>query len=144
MPSEKDRLRQLGALIHGCLSTFSRELRKTSSRSGLTPERLSVLTCIDAYGPIPVTTLANMECVRPATMSRMVTALVNDGMAARRENRNDGRGVLIVGTPRGKRAYQRATHEYHVRLGEALSASPKLLTLVRDLASALDNLESTS
>ncbi len=115
-----------------------------SSRRGITPERLSVLTCIDAYGAIPVTTLANMERVRPATMSRMVTALVQDGLAARRENRNDGRGALVVGTTRGKRAYQRAAHEYHVRLGEALSASPKLLALVRELASALDKLESTS
>ncbi len=143
MHSEKDRHRQLGALIHGCLSVFSRELRTRSWQSEITPERLSALTCIDAHGPIPVTALANMECVRPATMSRMVTALVRDGLAGRRENRHDGRGVLVVGTPRGRRACQRETHEQHVRLGEALSANPKLLTLVRELASALEDLEPT-
>lgn len=87
-------------------------------------------------------TLAEMENVRPGTMSRMVDVLVDNGMATRRENRNDRRGVLVAATTKGIRVYQRANHEYSIRLGGALSRKPELLTAISELAAALQALSS--
>ncbi len=143
MSRQNDRQRKIGALVHNCLSTFSRELRGVSAAAAITPERLSALGWLDGHGPVPVSTLAGLEGVRPASMSRMVSALVKDGLATRHKNEDDGRGVLVAATAKGKRTYHRATHDYHTRLGAALSERPELLSSIRDLASTLERLGPT-
>ncbi len=143
MPRHNDRQRTIGALVHKCLTTFSRELRCVSTAAGMTPERLSALGWIDGHGPVSVGTLASLEGVRAATMSRMVAALVKDGLATRRKSEHDRRGVLVTATTKGTRTYQRATQDYHTRLGRALSENPELLTSIRDLASTLEQLGPT-
>jgi DNA-binding MarR family transcriptional regulator len=108
---------------------------------GMTPERLSALAVIEKRGPISVTALADREMVRPATMSRMVSALVEEGLVRRREDKNDGRGVLVSATPKGRRAYQRAQQQRLQQFAEALNAlSPEQLSAMRSLAAALERL----
>ena len=109
--------------------------------SGMTPERLSALAAIQNHGPISVTALADREMVRPATMSRMVSALVDDGLARRLEDKSDGRGVLVSVTAKGRRAYQRAHQQRLSQLTEALrNFSPEELAAMRSLAEALERL----
>ena len=88
----------------------------------MTPERLSALAVIEQRGPISVTALADKEMVRPATMSRMVSALVDEGLVKRSEDKNDGRGVLVTTTSKGRRLYQRAQEQRLQHFAEALSA----------------------
>jgi DNA-binding MarR family transcriptional regulator len=110
---------------------------------GMTPERLSTLSAIDKHGPISVTALADREMVRPATMSRMVSALVDEGLAKRLEDKNDGRGVLVASTPKGKRAFQRAHQRRLQQLAEALKGLPQEhLDAMREIAVALERLTS--
>jgi DNA-binding MarR family transcriptional regulator len=107
----------------------------------MTPERLSALAVIDKRGPISVTALADKEMVRPATMSRMVSALVDEGLVKRAEDKNDGRGVLVSTTPKGRRAFIRAQHSRLQHFSEALeSLTPEQLEAMRSLASALARL----
>jgi DNA-binding MarR family transcriptional regulator len=108
---------------------------------GMTPERLSALAVIDKSGPISVTALADREMVRPATMSRMVSALVDDGLVKRGEDKNDGRGVLVSATSKGRRAYQRAQQLRLQHFADALNElSPDQLSAMRSLAAALERL----
>jgi DNA-binding MarR family transcriptional regulator len=108
---------------------------------GMTPERLSALAVIEKNGPISVTALADREMVRPATMSRMVSALVDEGLVKRSEDKNDGRGVLVSSTPKGRRVYQRAQQQRLQQFAEALSSlSPDQLSAMRSLAAALERL----
>lgn len=107
----------------------------------MTPERLSALAAIQSFGPISVTALADREMVRPATMSRMVSALVDEGLARRLEDKSDGRGVLVAVTAKGRRAYQRAHQLRLNQLAEALKHfTPEQLTAMRGLAEALERL----
>jgi DNA-binding MarR family transcriptional regulator len=46
--------------------------------------------------------LASAEQVRPPTMTRLVSALEDDGLVAREADPNDGRLTRIRATPRGR------------------------------------------
>jgi DNA-binding MarR family transcriptional regulator len=132
---------EIAALLHDRFARLSRQLRHMELPAGMTPERLSALSAIEKHGPISVTALADREMVRPATMSRMVSALVDDGLAKRLEDKTDGRGVLVASTPKGKRAFQRAHQQRLQQLSVALSnLPPDQLTAMRGLATALERL----
>lgn len=132
---------EIAALLHDQFSRLTRQLRNMDLPHGMTPERLSALSVIDKRGPISVTALADTEMVRPATMSRMVSALVDDGLVKRSEDKTDGRGVLVSATAKGRRAQQRAQQQRLHHFAQALSAlSPEQLAAMRSLASALERL----
>jgi DNA-binding MarR family transcriptional regulator len=140
-PSENSACGEIAALLNDQFSRLSRQLRNMDMPEGMTPERLSALSVIEKRGPISVTALADKEMVRPATMSRMVSALVDEGLVRRREDKNDGRGVLVIATPKGRRAYQRAQQHRLQQFAEALNAlTPEQLSAMRSLAAALERL----
>ena len=142
-PSENRASDEIAALLNDQFSRLSRQLRNMDLPEGMTPERLSALAVIEKRGPISVTALADKEMVRPATMSRMVSALVDEGLARRREDKTDGRGVLVCATPKGRRAYQRAHQQRLHQFVEALnSLTPDQLSAMRSLAAALERLTS--
>jgi DNA-binding MarR family transcriptional regulator len=134
---------EIAALLHERFSRLSRQLRHMELPAGMTPERLSTLSVIDKNGPISVTALADREMVRPATMSRMVSALVDEGLVRRREDKADGRGVLVVVTPKGRRIYRRAHQQRLEQLAGALNGlSAEQLASMKSLASVLERLTS--
>jgi DNA-binding MarR family transcriptional regulator len=138
---EADSRSEIAALLHEQFARLTRRLRTLELPQGMTPERLSALSVIEKRGPISVTALADTEMVRPATMSRMITALVDEGLAKRTDDKNDGRGVLISVTPKGRRAYQRAQEQRLSRFAEVLdSLSDEQVGAMRNLSEALDRL----
>jgi DNA-binding MarR family transcriptional regulator len=141
LPGETDARSEIAALLHEQFARLTRQLRTIELPDGMTPERLSALSVIDKRGPISVTALAENEMVRPATMSRMVTALVEDGFVKRGEDKNDGRGVLVTTTSKGRRAFQRAQEQRLQHFAEVLdSLSAEQLAAMRSLTGALERL----
>lgn len=140
-PSETRSHAEIAALLHEQFARLTRRLRTLELPHGITPERMSALSVIEKRGPISVTALAESELVRPATMSRMISALVDDGLVKRSEDAKDGRGVLVSTTPKGRRVYQRAQEQRLTHLAEALeSLSEEQLAEMRNLTSALEQL----
>jgi len=132
---------EIAELLHERVSRLSRQLRHIELPAGMTPERLSTLSVIDRSGPISVTALADREMVRPATMSRMVSALVDEGLVRRREDKADGRGVLVTVTAKGRRIYRRAQQQRLEQLAVALNElTPQQLSAMRELADVLERL----
>lgn len=130
---------EIAAQLHEQFARLTRELRNLELPQGVTPERLSALAVIERRGPISVTALADQEMVRPATMSRMVSALVEEGLVKRNEDKDDGRGVLITTTPKGRRTYQRAQEQRLKHFAEALDRlSDEQLAAMRNLTSQLE------
>lgn len=127
--------------LHDRFARLNRQLRSVELPGGLTQERLSALATIDARGPISVTALAEHERVRPATMSRMVSALEADGHVKRLDDKTDGRGVLVAVTPRGRRMYAKAQQLRLQQLSTALAAlPPEQIELLQQLATTLERL----
>jgi DNA-binding MarR family transcriptional regulator len=140
-PPEANARSEIAALLHEHFARLSRQLRTLELPEGMTPERLSALSVIEKHGPISVTALAERERVRPATMSRMVSALVEEGLVKRSEDKTDGRGVLVSTTPKGRRTYQRAQELRLAHFAEALeSLSDEQLAAMRNLTSVLEQL----
>ncbi len=130
---------EVAALLHEQFARLARELRNLELPQGMTPERLSALSVIDRRGPISVTALADREMVRPATMSRMVSALVDDGLVKRNGDKDDGRGVLVTTTPKGRRIYQRAQEQRLRYFAEALEhLGDEQLVAMRALTAQLE------
>jgi DNA-binding MarR family transcriptional regulator len=130
---------EVAELLHEQFGRLARELRNLDLPQGITPERLSALSVIDRRGPISVTALADQEMVRPATMSRMVSALVDDGLVKRSDDRADGRGVLVTTTSRGRRIYRRAQEQRLRYFAEALEPlSDEQLVAMRALTAQLE------
>jgi len=141
IPTEADKRSEIAALLHEQFARLTRQLRTLELPQGMTPERLSALSVIEKRGPISVTALADKEMVRPATMSRMVSALVEEGLVKRTDDKTDGRGVLVSATPKGRRTYQRAQEHRLHHFAEVLeSLNEEQLASMRDLTAALERL----
>ena len=132
---------ETAAALYSSLAKLSRQLRNIELPSGITPQRLSTLASINAHGPISVKALATMENVSPATMSRLISALAENGLVNRREDNTDRRGVLVSATAKGRRVYGRANQQCLRQLGDALTQlEPKQLEMLRRLAAMLEEL----
>ena len=141
LQTETETRSEIAALLHEQFARLTRQLRTLELPNGMTPERLSALSVIDKRGPISVTALADKEMVRPATMSRMVAALVEDGLVKRGEDKSDGRGVLVTTTAKGRRTFQRAQEQRLQHFAEVLdSLSAEQLSAMRSLTTALERL----
>jgi len=141
MKTSADEQETIAAELYAGLARVSRQLRHMELPQGFTPERLRTLATIHTNGPISVTALAAMEKVRPATVSRMISSLEDDGFVKRREDKTDRRGVLVSTTPKGRQMYIRANRRYLEQLNEALATlEPEQLELMRTLAALLEKL----
>ena len=102
---------EFASQVYEAFFKLSRRLRALDLPQGLTNERLSTLATIRDHEPISISALAAAEIVSLPTMSRMVYALEAEGFVKRRDDKFDSRAVLLSTTPKGKRAYQRATQQ---------------------------------
>jgi DNA-binding MarR family transcriptional regulator len=101
-----------------------RSMRRVDAESGLTPARLSALSVVHFGGPLPLGGLARAEGVSSPTMSRVVDALCEQGLAERRPHDVNGRVTLVVATPEGSALMRRAAGRREEVIAEALAALP--------------------
>lgn len=92
---------ELANLLHSSAIHLLRRLRREDDVSGLNAPRLSALSVIVFAGPVSLGDLARAEQVRPPTMTRIVDALVDLGLATKRPHATDKRSTLIAATPAG-------------------------------------------
>ncbi len=84
--------------LHSVAIHLLRNARRVDRRTGLSPERLSVL----AYaGPRTMSELAEAEMVSRPAITRIVKALEAGGLVARQAHATDRRHVTLRATPKG-------------------------------------------
>jgi DNA-binding MarR family transcriptional regulator len=79
-----------------------RAMGKVDAEAGLTRARLSALSVLVFGGPLPLGRLARIEGVTSPTMTRLVDALVDAGLAVREAHPDSDRMVLVSATPAGR------------------------------------------
>jgi DNA-binding MarR family transcriptional regulator len=89
--------------LHSAAIHLLRKLRREDESGSLNAPRLSALSVIVFGGPVTLGDLAAAEQVRPPTMTRIVSALEQQGLVVRKQNAEDGRSVFLSATPAGKR-----------------------------------------
>jgi DNA-binding MarR family transcriptional regulator len=88
---------------------------------GIGPAQASALSVVVFGGPLTLNKLAEAEQVRPPTMSRVVEALVKEGLVRRETNRDDRRSVTISSTDKGAKILHEGRNRREKRLIKLLS-----------------------
>ncbi len=99
---KSDNSQEIADRIHSAAIHLLRKLRREDDASGLNAPRLSALSVVVFAGPVSLGELAAAEQVRPPTMTRIVDALVTQGLVTRRKNARDGRSIQIAATAEGR------------------------------------------
>ena len=99
----ENELKDVAARLHAASIRLLRTLRREDDGAGLSAPRLSALSVIAFAGPLSLAELAAAEQVKPPTMSRIVDALVTDGLISRVTVPEDRRSVRIAATATGRR-----------------------------------------
>lgn len=86
--------------LHSAAIHLLRRLRVRDRESGVGPAQLSALSVLVFGGPKSFGELADVEQVRPPTMSRIVAGLQRSKLV-RRHATDDGRRVRLEATPKG-------------------------------------------
>ncbi|MGK2963119.1 MAG: MarR family winged helix-turn-helix transcriptional regulator [Gemmatimonadaceae bacterium] len=89
--------------LHSAAIHLLRSLRRVDSASGLTAPRLSILSVLVFGGPRTLGELAEVEQVRPPTMTRLVAGLEEGRLVRRETDRNDRRVTRVHATAKGKK-----------------------------------------
>ena len=100
--------------VHAAAIRLLRRLRRTDAASGLSGPKSSALSVLVFGGPQTLKDLATAEQVRAPTMSRLVAELEATGLASKKEDETDRRGVRIAATAKG-RALLEAGRERRLR-----------------------------
>jgi DNA-binding MarR family transcriptional regulator len=88
--------------LHSAAIHLLRRLRREDATTGLSAPRLSALSVIVFGGPLTLGELANAEQVRPPTMTRLVSALEDEGLVLREADPDDKRLTRIRATQKGR------------------------------------------
>src|SRR5438552_1713460 len=89
--------------FHSAAIHALRHVRREDPAAGLSAARLSALSVLVFGGPRTLGELAAAEHVRPATMTRIVQALEQDGLVRRASDPRDGRVTRLHATAKGER-----------------------------------------
>lgn len=94
-------LEEVSRKLHSAALHLMRYVRTQDTAMGIGPAQASALSVIVFGGPRSLNELAGSEQVRPPTMSRIVDALVKEGLVKRKVNTSDRRAVTITTTEKG-------------------------------------------
>jgi DNA-binding MarR family transcriptional regulator len=108
----EEMIQQVAGRLHSSATRLLRETRAESDETALSGSRLSALSAVASRGALSLAELATLERVSAPTMSRIVEALVKEGMVTREIRDNDRRSVRIAATDAGKALLFRSrTHQ---------------------------------
>jgi DNA-binding MarR family transcriptional regulator len=114
-------LEEVGRSLHSNAIHLLRRVRTEDSAMGIGPAQASALSVVVFGGPLTLNKLAEAEQVRPPTMSRVVEALVEEGLVRRETNRDDRRSVMISPTDKGTKILHEGRNRREKRLIKLLS-----------------------
>lgn len=93
--------------LHSLSIHVLRRARTADKETGLSPERLSLLSVLAFAGPRSVSALAEIEGVSRPAISRIVGSLEAQGLVDRTRDPDDGRGVVVRATAKGRKLVER-------------------------------------
>lgn len=103
----------VGARVGPSVAELATRLRLVVGRLGrrvridggesVPPLQLSALVTVEEHGPLRLSELARREAVTAPTMSRVLSALDEQGLVVRAADPHDARGVLVSLSPEGAR-----------------------------------------
>ena len=116
-------IEHMASQLQSAAIRLAREARKGEESGSIGTSRLSALAALVSAGPLSLAELAAADKVRAPTMSRIVEALVRDGLVTRETVPTNRRSVRIAVTNAGREVLERE------RRGRTRSLADRLETL---------------
>jgi DNA-binding MarR family transcriptional regulator len=140
-PSTSDlRPTELASQLRLAVMRLSRRLRQHAPED-ITPSQLSALSVIVRDGRLTLSQLAEAERVAPPTITRVVDALVQKGLATRTVSEYDRRVARVEPTAAGKGLVEQIRRRRDAYLARHLRAlSPDEVALLARAATLLERL----
>lgn len=133
----------LGSALRISVMRLSRRMRQERTE-GLSASQVAALATMERQGPLSLGELAALERVQPPSMTRVVTGLVDAGLAERMPHPTDRRQVLVSVTESGRQLLAADRRRRDEWLAERLrELPPKDLEILRAAAPILDRLAGT-
>jgi DNA-binding MarR family transcriptional regulator len=107
------------ARLRVAIARVSRRLRR-HQLAGLTPTQLSALATVERAGPLRLGDLAAAEGIAPSTLTRLVTALEENGHVERCPVPGDARASTLTITAHGHAVLERIRQESTTLLADSL------------------------
>ncbi|GHO71589.1 hypothetical protein KSC_104810 [Ktedonobacter sp. SOSP1-52] len=107
--------------LHSVAIHLLRRVRQEDPLTGLSPARLSALSVVGFGGPCTISDLAEAEQVAVPTISRIVAALVSEGLVERQTDTRDRRTIHLMATPKGMQVLREGQLRRSVQLGNLLA-----------------------
>ena len=123
--------------LHSAAIRLLRRVRVADDETGLSAPKLSALSVLVFGGASSLKDLARAEQVTPPTMSKLVADLEAEGLAAKRTDRQDKRGVRIEVTAKGRALMEEGRRRRLALLRKKLAQLPKAELALLGEASAL-------
>jgi DNA-binding MarR family transcriptional regulator len=117
-------LSEIAAQLRHGVGRLARRLRREGGGPGITGPLVSALTTIERHGTMTVGALSHHEQVQPPTMTKIVAALVEDGLVSRTPDPFDRRIAWLSVTPEGRRLLARRRRRMDAYLVARLKALP--------------------
>jgi DNA-binding MarR family transcriptional regulator len=111
--------------LHSAAIRLLRRVRVADDETGLSAPKLSALSVLVFGGASNLKDLARAEQVTPPTMSKLVADLEAEGLAAKRVDRDDKRGVRIEVTAKGRALMEEGRRRRLALLQKKLAQLPK-------------------
>ena len=105
MTAEQATAEQLATLVRDAMLRLNRRVRQARPVGDLTFSQLSALTSLELAGALTPRELADVERVRPPTMTKIVGKLEQRGLVARTPHPTDRRQVILAATEEGRTVY---------------------------------------
>jgi DNA-binding MarR family transcriptional regulator len=126
--------------LHSAAIHLLRRVRQKDVASGIGAAQLSALSVLVFAGAKTLGELARAEQVRPPTMTRIVLALEQAGLARRVPDAHDRRVARIHATPRGVEVLQKGRSRRIHYIAELLQElGPQELRLLAQAAQLLES-----
>lgn len=109
----------LAARLRLGVTRLARKLRQ-EAEPGITPSMLAALSSLDRQGALTMSDLCAAEQVQPPSMTRIVAALVEEGLVTREPDPDDGRVAWVKLTPGGRKLLERSRRRKEAYLARAL------------------------
>ncbi len=121
-----------------------RRLRLQDARLGIGPARLSALSVLVFRAPCSLGQLAEAEQVTSATMSKIVSGLVQSGLVKRQQSAEDARAVRISATRKGRTLMKRGQRARILDLSARLeNLDPTEISCLQGAVAILRSMETT-
>jgi DNA-binding MarR family transcriptional regulator len=139
---EESAVYQTANALHSLAVHLLRRARAADRESGLSAERLSLLSVLTFAGPRTIGALAEAEGVSAPAISRIVSALEDEGLAKRERSAQDARQVRVAATKKGKSFVEAGRRRRIEHIAEELTRlRPGELGKLREAARILARLE---